>query len=207
MKVGDYMKCEKCQANCTDDAVFCSACGNKLAKEEVMSSRNLHRCPNCDTELESEAQKFCALCGFQFQNTQVPNTDNTLQQEQECAAAPHVGEKMQDKLSAVANSPFVHALKEDFKQSQAVNIVKTEVADRLTTHKDTQANQTTANRAIGRKNNVVSICAVIALLVIIITCIVSSLHTCAECDKNFLGREYIVWGESLCEDCYKEWSF
>lgn len=178
------MKCENCQLYYTDGAMFCSVCGAKLTeeKEPLQCAENI--CPNCGMELEQKGQNFCAACGFDFRDSSA-DVDNTSPAETLWELSVNsAGNKLHETLESVSNSPFVSALKEDFKQSQAVNMVKSKVSNR---------------------NKVVGICAVIALLVVTITCIVSNLHTCAECGKNYLGRTYIVWGEEVCKDCYEEW--
>lgn len=186
------MKCEKCQLYYTEDAMFCSACGAKLT-EEAEEQQKQATCPNCGAEIENEAQNFCAVCGYSFQPS-VYQTENLSAYEADYAT---VAKKI---ITEVKNSPFVNAVKDDFKQSQAVNMVRTEVSAHLAEPKEKE-NYTTP------KNMLIGFLSVVALLAIIVTCIVSNLHTCAECKKDFLGRTYIVWGEEVCKDCYEDWSF
>ncbi len=178
--------------------IFCSACGAKLI-EETEELPKLEVCPNCGTKIENEKQNFCAVCGYAFQPA-VCRTNPLSAYETDYTA---VAKKVQETVAAVKNSPFVHAVKDDFKQSQAVNMVKEEVSARRTEKKD-KSNHTEAKSG---KSKWIGFLSVVALLAVIITCIVSNLHTCAECDKNFLGRSYIVWGEEVCRDCYEDWSF
>lgn len=199
------MKCENCQLYYTDEAMFCSACGARLTeeKEPLQCAENI--CPNCGTAVEQKGQNFCAACGFDFRDSSA-DVDNTSPTETLWGLSVNsVGNKLHETFESVSNSPFVSALKEDFKQSQAVNMVKSEVSNRLTEHKENRENETEEKTARGGKNKVVGICAVAALLVVTIACIVSNLHTCAECGKNYLGRTYVVWGEEVCKDCYEEW--
>lgn len=56
------------------------------------------------------------------------------------------------------------------------------------------------------------IIGIVAVVVIVAVSIVSNLHTCAECGKTYIGKEYklvSVWGDSetVCKDCYNNLSW
>ena len=59
------------------------------------------------------------------------------------------------------------------------------------------------------KNKKTGIIIVIVLAVIIVViAIVANIHTCEECNKTFIGKEYkITWfdqSETVCKDCYND---
>lgn len=51
--------CPKCKTELSADAVFCTACGEKLSKEEPS---NAPVCKKCGAEVSAEAT-FCTSCG------------------------------------------------------------------------------------------------------------------------------------------------
>ena len=59
------MICRKCGKTISDDAVFCSYCGERCAKKV---------CTACGTELREE-QLFCHVCGLRWNNGTTPPTE------------------------------------------------------------------------------------------------------------------------------------
>ncbi len=59
------MICRKCGKTISDDAVFCSYCGERCAKKV---------CTACGTELREE-QLFCHVCGLRWNNGTTPSTE------------------------------------------------------------------------------------------------------------------------------------
>lgn len=48
----------------------------------------------------------------------------------------------------------------------------------------------------------------VAAIIIMAVSIIANIHTCEECDKIFIGKEYkITWfdqSETVCKDCYND---
>lgn len=57
------------------------------------------------------------------------------------------------------------------------------------------------------KKTVAIICAIAAVIIAAIV-LVTNIHTCEECDKTFIGKEYkITWfdqSETVCKECYND---
>ena len=62
------MICRKCGKTISDDAVFCSYCGERCAKKV---------CAACGTELREE-QLFCHICGLRWNNTTTPPAEQKM---------------------------------------------------------------------------------------------------------------------------------
>lgn len=48
----------------------------------------------------------------------------------------------------------------------------------------------------------------LAVVIVVIIAVVANIHTCEECDKTFIGKQYeITWfdqSETVCKDCYND---
>lgn len=48
----------------------------------------------------------------------------------------------------------------------------------------------------------------VVVIIIAIIAIIANIHTCKECDKTFIGKEYkITWfdqSETVCKECYND---
>lgn len=55
------MKCNQCDAECSEQAKFCEQCGAKIEKEDEKII-----CPQCGAECSAGA-KFCEQCGAAFE--------------------------------------------------------------------------------------------------------------------------------------------
>lgn len=48
----------------------------------------------------------------------------------------------------------------------------------------------------------------VAAIIIIAVSIIANIHTCEECDKTFIGKEYkITWfdqSETVCKECHDD---
>lgn len=57
-----------------------------------------------------------------------------------------------------------------------------------------------------KKQKIGIIVGVIAALLIAIIAIVSNIHTCEECEKTYIGKEYKITffdqSETVCKECY-----
>lgn len=50
------------------------------------------------------------------------------------------------------------------------------------------------------------IIGVVVVIIITVIAVIANIHTCEECDKTFIGKEYkITWfdqSETVCKECY-----
>lgn len=56
------MLCTNCFKNISDDSIYCTHCGAKVAGEESVVSLNNSLCSNCGNSL-NDNDKFCTNCG------------------------------------------------------------------------------------------------------------------------------------------------
>ena len=56
------VRCEKCGAEVSNSAAFCSACGNSMPKVEIVAETNLIKCDGCGALIEKN-MRFCTSCG------------------------------------------------------------------------------------------------------------------------------------------------
>lgn len=59
-----------------------------------------------------------------------------------------------------------------------------------------------------KKNKMIAILGVFAVIIAAIILIVTNMHTCEECNKTYLGKKYeiVFFGQSeiVCKDCYND---
>lgn len=60
-------KCPACGAENTQDAVFCSGCGRRLAEAEN-AKKEKRICPACGAQLQFSDALFCTSCGTELQS-------------------------------------------------------------------------------------------------------------------------------------------
>lgn len=180
-------KCNNCNKILSETGNFCPDCGSPLVDVAV--------CLNCGNETENTNAEFCSVCGSQmYENTETQNKN--------------VADNESTPVNRLKENEFFKSVKSDFQNSQSVNLVKEKV-------KDTAQNVKTKTSKLSyyqkKKIGIIAgICAVIVVLVVLAT----SIHTCDECDKTYLGKKHTVtfWGETenLCKDCYNDfysWGF
>ena len=83
------IKCNKCNAELADNAVFCSNCGEKLLKNKT--------CPGCNAICENSV-KFCSQCGFNFS---APAVTEVAAASQDSVEAETVSVAESDTVSGV----------------------------------------------------------------------------------------------------------
>lgn len=147
---------------------FCSFCGASLAEEKDIL------CPNCNTVIEDENASFCHICGVKI------NDDITKQE----ATVQSIVKNAADK---VRENEFVKSVKQDFENSQSLNILRDK-----------------ANNVKAIKSLIVAI----IMLTIVAYFVAINIRTCEECGKLYFGKEYTIswWGQtvSVCKDCYDD---
>ena len=57
--------CEKCGAEISSNAAFCSACGAPALNKEEKDGAKLNKCSNCGAEI-AEKKSFCTACGIKL---------------------------------------------------------------------------------------------------------------------------------------------
>lgn len=173
-------KCNDCNKTFSEAGNYCPDCGLPLI--DVV-------CPNCGKLIENEGAVFCSNCGSRI---------DALPTLEKSAVQSHI----QNAVDKLTENEFVKSVKQDFGNSQSVNMVKDKVKDVTENVKDK------ASKLSYYKKKKIGIFAGIAAVLIILVVIISNIHTCEECDSVYFGKKYTVsfWGqrEDVCKDCYKD---
>ncbi len=176
---------------------FCPACGQKIndpnskfclmCGAELNANYSQAKCPKCDEPISDPNAKFCEFCGADLS---APKQSN----------AP-----ISDFVKKVGENDFVKSVKNDFKNSESLNLLKDKVNSAAGGVKVMSYDQ---KRKIG------IIAAVIGLILIALV-VAANFHVCEECDEVYFGKKYTInfLGESeeVCKDCYDDfysgWGF
>ena len=173
-------KCNDCNKTFLEAGNYCPDCGLPLVNIV---------CPSCGEAIENEGAVFCSSCGAKLNETSVLEKSN---------AQNHV----QNAVDKLKENEFVKSVKQDFENSQSVNMVKDKVKDAAKNVKG----KTSALPYYKKKK--IGILAGVAAVIIVLLLIVTHIHTCEECDKTYVGKKYTVsfWGESesVCKECYDD---
>lgn len=174
-------KCINCNKVFSEDGHFCNECGALLTDVSV--------CRNCGKAIENESALFCSGCGAEIGgDTEVTKSN--------------IKDAVQTSVEKLKENEFVKSVKNDIQNSQSVSMIKDKVKD---------ATDSLKNKATGipyYKKRKIGIFAGVFAAVVVLLLLVTSIHTCDECDKTYLGKKHTVtfWGETenLCKDCYDD---
>lgn len=174
-------KCTNCQKLFDNEKNFCPKCGFELSD---------YLCDNCQTLIDDDSAAFCFNCGAKL---------NLCMDDQV---------KDKSDLIGVANekvreNELVKSVKEDFINSQSLNMVKNKVKETAETVKEKSSNINPH-----RKKKVKIIACIVAGTMLFIV-IATHIHMCDECGETYFGKKHIVefWDEkeNICQDCYNNY--
>lgn len=108
-KIKDYKKqihdikgvqrCEKCGAEVSNGAAFCSSCGATMPKVQLPISDDYVKCENCGTEVK-KGMRFCTSCGKPMDAVVAASAEMEIQtvalQERTCQ---NCGAKVDDSIA------------------------------------------------------------------------------------------------------------
>lgn len=57
--------CPNCGKELSENAKFCSKCGNRYEEQTDITQQNCKFCSNCGNQVRADA-KFCHVCGYQL---------------------------------------------------------------------------------------------------------------------------------------------
>lgn len=179
-----------------ENAAFCVSCGASLAEKPVQEEEVEKRCPNCNAIMEDENALFCYLCGAKIQND-IPKQVESFQ---------NVVKNVTDK---VKENDFVKSVKQDFENSQSLNIIKDKAKEGFNSAVDIAKGASENVRAMDpAKKKTTGIIAAVIAAVFVIVVFATNIHTCEECGKTFFGKQYSIsfFGltEKTCKDCYED---
>ncbi len=138
------MICRKCGKTISDDAVFCSYCGERCAKKV---------CTACGTELREE-QLFCHVCGLRWNNGTTPpaeqktappsdrQAEQTTEQQITQASDRQVEQTTKQQTTQASDHQTVQTTKQQTTQASDHQTVQT-TKQQTTQASDRQAVQTT----------------------------------------------------------------
>lgn len=215
-------KCQQCHKVVDDDCNFCPECGGKCILDlhdsntgaenaaaassdnaekidespSVSCTEDTHKCPRCGQIVEGNFT-FCPHCGANLSlsdssvSAGIKNIADSVKVE-----VKHAEQKLKE-------NEFVRSVHDDLKNSRSVEMVKNAVGGAVTNIK-------TGSETADSVGKILKIVLPIIFVLIIIFGIVigTNIHTCDECGKTYLGKEYTIsfFGESVnvCKDCYEE---
>ena len=122
------MICRKCGKTISDDAVFCSYCGERCAKKV---------CTACGTELREE-QLFCHVCGLRWNNGTTPPTEQKTAPPSDRQAV----QTTKQQTTQASDCQAVQTAKLQITQASDRQAVQT-TKQQITQASDRQAEQTT----------------------------------------------------------------
>lgn len=212
-------RCSKCGLEVTDDCNFCPNCGGKCifdsqngdtvventapelsenaqnadetAAEPVEQKVNL--CPRCSKNVDGSFT-FCPHCGanLSISDSSAPTGIKNI--------ADSVKVEVKRAEEKLKENEFVRSVHDDFKNSRSVEMVKNAVGSAV--------NSASTGIKTRKNTNILKIVIPVVVVLIIILAVVCNIHTCEECGKTYLGKDYTIsfWGESesVCKDCYND---
>lgn len=218
-------RCSNCGQTVTDDCNFCPNCGGKCAFDPQQTSNavmadsapetetaadiaeieeaeaesfaeDVHTCPRCGEVLEGDFT-FCPYCGANLSlcgsaaSSGIKNIADSVKVE-----VKHAEQKLKE-------NEFVRSVQDDFKNSRSVEMVKNAIGGAV-------SNIKTGSKKADSVEKIMKIVlpVVFGLIVVFGIVIGVNIHTCDECGKTYLGKEYTIsfFGESVnvCKDCYED---
>ena len=92
------VRCEKCGAEVSAIAAFCSACGAAMPKNQAANiNQNLEKCPSCGA-MVPKGNRFCTACGK-------PMLRQTAPEQQQAPDAGSPAAPAQQTASAASEQP------------------------------------------------------------------------------------------------------
>lgn len=93
-------RCEKCGAEVSNGAAFCSACGATMPKIQTIASDDYVKCENCGTAVK-KGMRFCTACGKPMEavsviSAEIEEVQTANSQESNC---PNCGAKVEDDIA------------------------------------------------------------------------------------------------------------
>ena len=192
-------KCTSCGQIYDEDINFCPQCGGTVKAVIKKEEKPYTVCPNCNAVIEGGSASFCHFCGTKIKN-------DIVKQE---SSVQNILKSATDK---VRENEFVKSVKQDIENSQSLNILKDKAKEGFNSAVDmakgASQNVKAMNSAKKKKTSVIAAVIAIAIVVLII---VTNIHSCEDCGKTYIGKEYTIsfWGETekVCRECYNDFYY
>lgn len=157
----------------------------------------MKKCNNCGQTYD-EDMNFCPQCGGTLEEIiETVEESNTV--------CTNCNADIEDE------NDLVKSVKQNIENSQPINIIKDKAKEGFNNAVDMakDASQNVKAMESNKKLLIQTIVAIIACFVFALL-IVANVHTCEECEKTYIGKEYTIsfFGETekVCRDCYDDFS-
>lgn len=92
-------RCDKCGAEVSGDAVFCSSCGAVMPKIQVYNTEDFMKCKNCGAAVK-KGMRFCTACGKPMESNSIVTaiaefTNEAAATEKQEKTCPNCGSELE----------------------------------------------------------------------------------------------------------------